>query len=367
MAEEKGYWFSTENGTHIHAEEGESKEQAMGKKFKSFKKEKSSLNFPKPTKEEHQETLDKEIKDSFKNREEGLRYLESQTNDWSDEEKESLKKRIDRVYPENKNDNPLKAESRSMINDKQANDPRVLADKLDDKEEVKEEFKETVDYKDNEDTNFELAEKNEKINGAKAKSKDRKDKYGNPLVSDEAFNIGVKAGKSYLEESLKYNSMDSLKRSNVFLHYMQSIVSNAIINNGYDPNLDVTYTDLNEIIGNVVGEEVDLEANESDRTKGWTGKKYSGYSPKGNDLEKESPLDSLYKKSKEKGLFFERMLLNDIIDNPDKYNEFTLGNRQYKRNGKAFDMYEDGRHIWTGTYSSVADSVNDYYEKNHKD
>ena len=36
MAEEKGYWFSTENGTHIHAEEGESKEQAMGKKFKNF-------------------------------------------------------------------------------------------------------------------------------------------------------------------------------------------------------------------------------------------------------------------------------------------------------------------------------------------
>lgn len=28
MAKEKGYWFSTENGTHIHAEEGESKEQA---------------------------------------------------------------------------------------------------------------------------------------------------------------------------------------------------------------------------------------------------------------------------------------------------------------------------------------------------
>lgn len=80
---------------------------------------------------------------------------------------------------------------------------------------------------------------------------------------------------------------------------------------------------------------------------------------------KESPLDSLYKKSKEKNLFFERMLLNDIMDNPDKYNEFDLGNRKYKRNGNAFDMYEDGRHIWTGTYSSAANSVNDYYEKNN--
>lgn len=39
--EEKGYWFSTENGTHIHAEEGENKEQAMSKKFKSFGKGKA--------------------------------------------------------------------------------------------------------------------------------------------------------------------------------------------------------------------------------------------------------------------------------------------------------------------------------------
>lgn len=39
--EEKGYWFSTENGTHIHAEEGESKESAMKKKFSKFGKTES--------------------------------------------------------------------------------------------------------------------------------------------------------------------------------------------------------------------------------------------------------------------------------------------------------------------------------------
>lgn len=73
MAEEKGYWFSTENGTHIQAEEGESKEQAMGKKFKNFGAKK-----------------------------------------------------------EGKKEEPgLKAESRSMINEKQANDPDTLADKMD--------------------------------------------------------------------------------------------------------------------------------------------------------------------------------------------------------------------------------------------
>lgn len=73
MAEEKGYWFSTENGTHIHAEEGESKEQAMGKKFKNFGAKKEGK----------------------------------------------------------KEESGLKTESRSMINEKQANDPRDLADKMD--------------------------------------------------------------------------------------------------------------------------------------------------------------------------------------------------------------------------------------------
>lgn len=72
MAEEKGYWFSTENGTHIHAEEGESKEAAMSKKFKGFGKNKGQ-----------------------------------------------------------KEEKGLKVESRSMINENQANDPRDLADKMD--------------------------------------------------------------------------------------------------------------------------------------------------------------------------------------------------------------------------------------------
>ena len=43
--EEKGYWFSTEKGTHIHAEEGESKESAMKKRFSNFnKKEETKEN-----------------------------------------------------------------------------------------------------------------------------------------------------------------------------------------------------------------------------------------------------------------------------------------------------------------------------------
>lgn len=71
--EEKGYWFSTENGTHIHAEEGESKEQAMSKKFSNFGKGK-------------------------------------------------------------KEEKGLKTESRTTQNEMQSNDPDKLADKLDEKQ-----------------------------------------------------------------------------------------------------------------------------------------------------------------------------------------------------------------------------------------
>lgn len=141
------------NGTHIHAEEGESKEQAMGKKFKGFGKNKGQ-----------------------------------------------------------KEEKGLKVESRSMVNEKQANDPRILADKLD--------------------------------------KEDSKDK-----------------------------------------------------------------------------------------------------------------VDSLYKDAKEKNLSFERMLLNDIRNNPDSYNNIVLGNKEYKRVGNGFEFYEDGEYVSTGTVNSVASDINSYYEK----
>lgn len=111
------------------------------------------------------------------------------------------------------------------------------------------------------------------------KSADRKDKYGNPLVSDDAFKVGQKAAKEYLEESLKYNSLDSLKKSNVFLGYIQDKISDALEQAGLNPDYDLTYQDLNEIIGSVTGEEIDFEDYEGNATKGWTGKKYSGYNP----------------------------------------------------------------------------------------
>ena len=116
--EEKGYWFSTEKGTHIHAEEGESKESAMKKRFSNFGKEKEykesfdeinskrmgtnqdwkkSLNIPKghkPTKKE----LDKEVTDMFKSREEGEKFI-NETKWESEKDKQNAIDRLNRAFP----------------------------------------------------------------------------------------------------------------------------------------------------------------------------------------------------------------------------------------------------------------------------
>lgn len=154
--------------------------------------------------------------------------------------------------------------------------------KLKNNPEKPKEKKEPIDWRKHENKDWDEIEKNNKKNSANAKSKDRKDKYGNPLVSDDVFKVGYEAGKAYLDEITKYYKLDSLKKSNVFLDGLQNIVENAIINNGYDPDFDITYQDLNEIIGSLIDEEIDLEKYDS-----YTGKKYSGYKP--NFEEKEIP------------------------------------------------------------------------------
>lgn len=147
----------------------------------------------------------------------------------------------------------------------------------------------TIEYKRNYDTSIEnnmeidwdLAEKNEKENGKFAKNPNRHDKYGNELLSDEAFKVGVEAGKSYLDYQNKYgNDLQTLKKSNVFLRGIEKVIGNAITNNGFDPKQDMTYTDYNQIIGSLIGEEVDMEKYESRQSNGFTGRKYIDYQPK---------------------------------------------------------------------------------------
>ena len=113
------------------------------------------------------------------------------------------------------------------------------------------------------------------------KSTERKDKYGNPLVSDDAFKVGQKVAKEYLDQLNKGEGFETAKKSFVTLDGFRDAISDALEQEGLNPDYDLTYQDLNEIIGSVTGEEVDFEDYEGGG-KGWTGKKYNGYIPQEN-------------------------------------------------------------------------------------
>lgn len=133
-----------------------------------------------------------------------------------------------------------------------------------------EDFVENIDNID-----YNKVDKNESKNKNKAKNPNRKDKYGNELISDEAFQIGVAGVNKYLDFMKQYYDYDKLKQSNIFLEGLQNAASKAIVENGYNPNSDMTNQDFNEIIGAALGDEIDIERNR------FTGKKYNGYKPKG--------------------------------------------------------------------------------------
>lgn len=155
-----------------------------------------------------------------------------------------------------------KEQARDYFNDKEVDE--------EDNFDLDEDFVENIDNID-----YDKADKNELINKNKAKNPNRKDKYGNELISDEAFKIGTAGVNKYLDFMKQYYDYDKLKQSNIFLEGLQNAASKAITENGYDPNSDMTNQDFNEIIGAALGDEIDIERNK------FTGKKYNGYKPKG--------------------------------------------------------------------------------------
>lgn len=138
--------------------------------------------------------------------------------------------------------------------------------------DFEEEFIENIDNID-----YDKAEENEKKNADKGRKSDGS-------LSDEAFKIGQKGAKTYLDFMTQYNDLDKLKGSNIFLGGLQSAVSKAITEAGYNPNFELTYKDFNDVVGSVLGEEVDYEEYERNATKGFTGNKYSGYNVKKDNL-----------------------------------------------------------------------------------
>ena len=103
------------------------------------------------------------------------------------------------------------------------------------------------------------------------KNLNRQDKYGNYLLSDEAFNIGVKAMKNYIDSFREEAEMikgrtphQFLKRSNIYVDALIEVSSEAITDANLNPNFDITNTDFSEMIEKATNEKIDL----SKRTTG---------------------------------------------------------------------------------------------------
>lgn len=97
------------------------------------------------------------------------------------------------------------------------------------------------------------------------KNINRQDKYGNYLLNNEAFNLGVNAIKEYLERftaiasERKQTAHEYLKGSNIYVDALIEVSGNAIEAAGLNPNYDITYTDFNEMIEAATGEKINLE------------------------------------------------------------------------------------------------------------
>lgn len=236
MAEQEGKWVTLENGVHLFIKKGQTLDDAIEQNISE-----------KPKQDNRTKVLEKN----------GVN-----TKNLSDKEKEDK-------YNE-------------LGGDKNwANKAYGEEEDIKDKENKNSTYKRKTDFESNQDIDWDLAEENEKINGKNAKNPKRHDKYGNELLSDEAFKIGQEAGKSYLEFQAKYGrDLSKNKKNNALLSGLSEVITNAITNNGFDPNQNITYSDINQIIGSITGEEVDMEKFELQNGSGFTGRKYIDYQPK---------------------------------------------------------------------------------------
>lgn len=265
--------------------------------------------------------LDEETRKVFKTRDEAIKFAEEHKESMGEEGYANAKKRIDRAFPQEQDFNDPKEANRYKEQERDFNAPKKhdysqIFDedyqrsygipKFEDETDIKtlndivEKAMEydgeegAIDISNNamerigELTTFTEEEQDKLASGTgeeimdilrskerTTKNESRKDKYGNPLVSDEAFKVGQEAVKKYLKENTE--DLETLKKSNVFIGGLTDEISDALTKAGLNEDYNLTYQDYNEIIGSVIGEEVDTEAYEENATKGWTGKKYSGY------------------------------------------------------------------------------------------
>ena len=349
--EEKGYWFSTENGTHIHAEEGESKESAMKKKFTKFGKK------------EDDEVIDLDNK-SVDITKEAERFA-SKVKQKEGEDFEDFE---GRVWSEIHNQY-----SDMLDNDAIEEISNDLAKKFYKKEQPKPSLKER--RKEWEKNLSKSGDEYQKRTG------ELYQKLRNGEISRKQYNQEFKKIQEDYQKANAFPQRDRLAVDDEIDGYEKQFKSikeqldpledednrafnrHLMFNEPYDeskknPKIDELNTQLKDVMGKRTDARRRLakELGSQFGRKDYRNEIDSGKLPSGNDR-----VYALYQKSlEEPSLDFSRMIANDVSENVKQYPkklEFEDDLYEISESGRAFDHYKkaDGewQHISTGTISAL--------------
>lgn len=100
----------------------------------------------------------------------------------------------------------------------------------------------------------------------------KKDKYGNPMLSEKYREIGKEAAKRYVDDMLKYDSMEQLTNSFVFAQGIMDEFSDAV-HDATDWQAELTEKELEDIVSEVTGYDFDYQTFESHSGKPYFRKK----------------------------------------------------------------------------------------------
>lgn len=155
------------------------------------------------------------------------------------------------------------------------------------------------------------------------------DKYGNPLLDDKSRQVGIDAGKKYIEEITKYDSLDKVIQSNVMPGYLIDKMSEAIHDSGYED--DITTQDFNDMVEQVTGYRFDTDAYESNRGN-WTTYFKKSLQPQNNTIDQNKPRADKYTAGN-----------SDNINKATNKNNITKDLENYKGSGSVDFVLSSGR------------------------
>lgn len=103
-----------------------------------------------------------------------------------------------------------------------------------------------------------------KVDASELYDNSKKDKFGNPMLSQKYHDIAKQAGQDYIDSMTKYDSMDKLIQSNVFPGYLSEKICEGL-NDATNDIPDITETEIENIISELTGYKFNYDAYERGR------------------------------------------------------------------------------------------------------